>query len=332
MIQIRRTLATAMACTMLLGGAAAEGTAPTIDSVLEGQDVDVTSEAAQPIFTIMPGDDDFAWALYRLEDGEWLPVETEKGSGEYVSGTGEAGGDAVQISWDYWFNGDWTASDGGVQHRLEVMVGEDVVTSAEFYVNFFAQRDFDRISLESWQERDDGTIAPEEEVWYVDNTVCAFGPALRDVKPGLTSKWYTAAVVDLSVQGTQSFDLIGAGAWKLGVVTVKVDGDTVVVDYQCTEDRNKLDTWDEIRTGREYVMLYADVEAIESADPAQVASPFAFGTPFSAAEMFGEDTQVILYVNNIMSYNANSPYVTRFWPNLPANAAIRQGMLDMLAE
>lgn len=326
---IRRTMAAAMACTLLFGAAQAE---VTVESALDAGDVDVVNDTAESIFTITPGAEDFAWALYRMEDGTWSPVTAELGSSTVIAGTGTADGGAVEIGWDYWYNGDWTASDGGVQHRLEVSVGGEVVNTADFYVNFFSQRDFDRVSLVSWEERDDGTIAPTEQEWYVDNTVCAFGPALKDMIPGLTGKWYTAAVVDLSVQGTQRFDLIGAGAWKLGTVTVTVDGDEAVVDYLCTEDVNTIDTWNEISVEREFVMLYPDLEAIGTADPAQIESPFAFGEPFSIAQTFGEDTTVILYVNNVMTYGSHSPYVTRFWPNLPENAAIREGMLAMLEE
>lgn len=326
---IRKTMATAMAGMLLLGTAQAE---VTISSALEKQDVDVANDEVKTIFTITPGTEDFTWALFRLEDGEWQPVTEELESGSAISGSGSADGGAVEIGWDYWYNGDWTAADGGVQHRLEVTVGDEVVNTADFYVNFFSQRDYDRVSLVSWEERDDGTVAPSEEEWYVDNTVCVFGPALKDVKPGVTGKWYTAAVVDLSVQGTQRFDLIGAGAWKLGTVTVTVEGDEAVVTYQCTEDLNTMDTWDDITAAREFVMLWPDADAIDTVDPAQIESPFTFGEPFSITESLGGQMTAILYVNNMMTYGSHSPHVTRFWPNLAENAAIRQAMADLLAE
>ena len=134
--------------------------------------------------------------------------------------------------------------------------------------------------------------------------------------------------MDLSRDGVQSFDLIGAGAWKIGTVTVNVDGDSVVVDYFMTEDVITTDTWDDITVDAEYLNIFADENAIDTA----AESAFAFGEPISISSDLGGDTRVCLYVRNQVDYPFHSPFVVRFWPNLPENCALVDAMTALLAE
>lgn len=157
--------------------------------------------------------------------------------------------------------------------------------------------------------------------WYPNNTANSFGPKAEGT-------WQTYSAVDLTVQGAQTFDLIAAGAWKIGTVTVNVAEDEVVVTYQMDEDRNTRDTWDDIHVDSEYLNIFADAASIDLA----AESAFAFGQPISIAGDLGGDTSVALVISNKVDYPAHSPYVTRFWPNLPENKAIVEAMNALLAE
>ena len=316
---MKKLLAMILATLMLFGIALAQN--PTVDSVLTDHDVDVEPGSPSTIFTITPGDADFTWALYRLEGEEWAPATVEKGSSTAVQGSGSAFGSVVEIAWDYWYNGDYTGYDGGVKHKLEVRVGDDVVAVVDFYVNYFMNYSYDRVSLLSWLEDEDGNLTTNQGNWYPDNTANVFGPEVE-------GSWQTFAAVDLSVQGEQTFDLVAAGSWKIGTVTVTVDGDTVTVDYYMTEDVNTRDEWDVINVDAEYVNIFADAASIDM----NAESAFAFGEPISIANDLGGDTIVCLYIKNQVDYPDFSPYVSRFWPNAPVNKAIVEAMNALLAQ
>ena len=157
--------------------------------------------------------------------------------------------------------------------------------------------------------------------WYPDNTANVFGPRID-------GSWQTYAVVDLSADGVQTFDLIGAGAWKIGTVTVTVEGDRVMVDYLMNEDIITTDTWDDVTVDTEYVNLFTDAESIDI----DAESNFAFGEAISISADLGGDTIVALYVCNQVDYPSHSPFVVRFWSNLPENAAIVDAMTALMAE
>lgn len=161
--------------------------------------------------------------------------------------------------------------------------------------------------------------------WFTNNHVNSFGPKFD-------GSWMTYSVVDLSQDGVQTFDLVAAGAWKLGTVNVTVNGDEVVVNYLCDEDVNTRDIYDDIYVGREWFTLFGDLAAVTTLNPDEIENPFAFGQPISIANDLGGDTNVILYVNNIMTYDNRNPYVTRFWPNLPQNKAVVESMTALLGE
>lgn len=317
---MKKVLALFLALLMLVCGTAmAEN--PTVESVLSNQDVDVPLNTTSTIFSIIPGDADFTWAIFRLENGEWSNATTSLDDLTPVAGSGTAAGGTIDVVWDYWYNGDYTAYDGGVEHKLVVNVGEENVATVNFFVNYFANHEFDRVSLLSWFEDTNGQLSTARLCWYPDNTANSFGPKVNGT-------WQTYSVVDLSVQGTQTYDLVAAGAWKIGTVYVTVDGDSVTVDYMMTEDVNTRDTWDDITVDSEYLNFFADADSIDLT----AESSYAFGQTYSIAGDLGGDTVVCVVISNKVDYPSHSPYVTRFWPNVPANKAIVEAMNALLAQ
>lgn len=317
---MKKTLALVLALLMLLCGTAmAEN--PTVESILDKQDVDVEVGKPSTIFTITPNDADFTWAIYRQEDGEWKVATASLVNTTPLEGSGTAADGAVNIDWDYWFNGDYSGYDGGVEHKLEVSVGEEVVTVVNFFVNYFYHHSFDRVSLLSWFEDYTGVLSAARPCWYPNNTANSFGPKVA-------GSWQTYSAVDLSVQGEQIFDLVAAGAWKIGTVKVTVNGDEVIVTYEMTEDINTRDIWDDINVDSEYLNIFGDAASVDLT----AESTYAFGTPISIANDLGGDTTVALLISNKVDYPSHSPFVTRFWPNMRENKAIVEAMNAILAD
>lgn len=249
-------------------------------------------------------------ANYTYVNGKWtLTAEYTGLSGDQVIVATNNGGQ----------NTDKTPLNGETTNWLVITytnsAGEKVQMGYQYYVDWFQY-------LDGWTGEEKASFSELAlPVWYPDNTANAFGPKVD-------GSWQTYAVVDLSADGVQTFDLIGAGAWKIGSVTVTVEGDSVVVDYRMTEDVNAIDTWDDITVDAEYVNLFADADAIDM----KAESVFAFGEPISISADLGGDTTVALYVRMQVDFPAHSPFVTRFWPNMPENAAVVDAMEALLAE
>lgn len=322
---MKRLLALTLLLSVLTGTAAHAGTidpaatqgrpdatAPTVTSPMTDGTVTVDmKDGAEPvIFEITGHGTTYDVANYTCVDGVWTRTAAYVG----LSGTNSVRADNQDGR-----NTDKTALNGETTNWLVITYvnekGETVQMGYRYYVDWFQYQD--GITGEVKVSYSDITL-PQ---WYVDNTANVYGPQLEGT-------WQTCAVVDLSKDGVQTFDLIGAGAWKIGTVTVTVQGDEVVVDYIMTEDRNTRDTWDDITVDSEYLNIFADMAAVDM----KAESTFAFGEPISISADLGGDTVVTLYVRNQVDYPAHSPYVTRFWPNHPDNAAVRKAMEALLEE
>lgn len=320
LLALTLSLLMALACNGALADAidptaaagAADALAPTVTTPMTGGALTVDgANGDEPVlFEISGNGADYDVANYTFADGKWTLTA------EY---TGLTGDQTVVATNNGGQNTDKTPLNGETMNWLVITyingAGEKVQQGYQYYVDWFqyingltAQEvaSFSRLTL---------------PCWYPDNTANVFGPKVN-------GSWQTYAAVDLSADGTQSFDLIGAGAWKIGTVTVTVDGDSVVVDYYMTEDVNTCDVWDDINIDTEYVNLFADADAIDM----RAESAFAFGEPISISADLGGDTTVALYVCNVVDYPSHSPYVVRFWPNAPENAAIAESMAKLMAE
>ena len=173
-------------------------------------------------------------------------------------------------------------------------------------------------------------IVIERGAWYHNNTACAFGLAFRDVKPGLTDKWYTFAPVDLTVQGRQEFEYIASSLYVIGTVYVDVNGDSVTVTYRNFYDGKGGRT----ETKEEFFTFFPDLGAVSQVEPEMLQGQArAFGVPLSIENDLNGDTRVLLFVRNRVTYcNYVTPtrQLTRYWPNLPERKALREEMLRLM--
>ncbi len=151
--------------------------------------------------------------------------------------------------------------------------------------------------------------------WYPDNHAHTFGPTLVD-------DWRTYSIVDLTKDGTTKLRLIAAGAWDLGTVDVTVTGDEMRVTYLMHEDVKTTDIHNDVDVKGDYLNLYTDRTAIDTNLP----SRFDFDQPISIEKDLHGARTVAIYAEIVVDYPSHSPYVYRFWPNMPANKAIVTAM------
>lgn len=302
-------LVAALLCTVALADA------PIVTSPMEHGGVVVSPDEPEVMFEIEHMGSDYSWEMYYYIQDQAYEVKDTSDAwyAEY-----DIDGDYV-IYWDYNAIGDSKPLNGEVKHELWVYWTDDEGKAqsgcVEFYVDWFGYE-------HSWGY---GFMPCSYDLltlpcWYPDNTACVFGPSIAD-------SWKTYAAVDLSADGTQTFDLVAANEWKLGTVFVTVNGDEVVVDYLMSEDICTKDVHDDITVDAEFVKFFADAAAIDAA-----VESAAFGAPISIANDLGGDTRVALYIELQVDYPSHSPFVTRFWSNLPANKALVQAMNELLAE
>ena len=165
---------------------------------------------------------------------------------------------------------------------------------------------------------------------YPRNTASSFGPQFRVVAPKLTDKWYMFTPINLGIQGRQTFDLVASNIYVVGEVYVDVQGDMVTVNYkQFYGD----DRYTKVEPLSNYLNFFPAFSTVTTVNPEELPSQFQFGVPFSITEKLAGDTNVLMFVRNMLSYN-KYPVPTaefrRFYPNQEQNMALRQQMLDMM--
>lgn len=176
----------------------------------------------------------------------------------------------------------------------------------------------------------DSTVTVERAAWYNENTACSFGPAFRDVVPGLTDQWYLFTPIDLTRQGRQTFEYVASNMYLIGEVYVDVNGDSVQVTYHnFYEDKDG-----KTETLTEYFTFFPDIDSVTNVEPETMDDlGFRFGQNISIAEDLNGDTNVLLFVRNRVTYRdyvTDSHKLTRFWPNLSERKALRQQMMAMM--
>jgi len=197
--------------------------------------------------------------------------------------------------------------------------------------------DFDQLDTEDWKEiesmkeeaRQDrlkkmrNEAVPKEKD-YDNNTVCSFGPQFRDVSPRMTKLWYMFTPLDLSTDGTQTFDLIAGNQFVIGKVSVTVKNGKFQVDYQYNSTR--------IEVGREYFNIFPDYKGIEEEhlENLHAQKRFSYGKSYSIADKLGGDTDVILFVCNTATFKKTTRGVGAYYKTHPDRVAQREIMLEMI--
>jgi hypothetical protein len=168
----------------------------------------------------------------------------------------------------------------------------------------------------------------KEIVWYPNNTVCSFGPQFRDVDPSLTDLWYMFTPVDLSHDGTQTFELVGGNMYVLGQVSLTVAGDSVTVTYNTVKGKNG-----HIYTKSEYLNFFKDFNSVTTVVPEELGEGFRFGEAISIQKDLGGDTNVLMFIRNVATFRnfvTNDILLKRFYKNYPSRVTLRNAMLELM--
>lgn len=164
---------------------------------------------------------------------------------------------------------------------------------------------------------------------YPRNTVTSFGPQFRVLTPDLTKEWYMFTPIDLTVQGRQSFELVGGNMYNVGEVHVDVNGDNVTVTYQT----HYAGETDKVEIISEYLNFFTAYNTITTVNPEELPSQFAYGVPFSIANNLGGDTNVLMFVRNVETwylFPIPTAELQRNLPNSDENYALRGRMLELM--
>lgn len=320
----------------MLSVSSALAAAPTVSSLLPR---DVESGHQEPIFQIQFQGSAYDWRIDRIENGVTEPATVRRGSSAQLGGSNLTCD--TSIDWDYFNYGDYTAYDGGVDHQLVVTVDGTPTTIVGFYVNYFANHSFDRVSLDSWQELEDGTLIPTdptpdpvspsdpadpvlpEPTYYPHNTVCSFGPHFRNVTPSLTDAWYMFTALDLSQNGIQTYEMVAGNVFIVGSVTITVDGDEVTVHYEYVNDQ--------IIAEDDFFTFFNDYNSITTVNPSELTA-WEYDKTYSIANDLGGDTSVLLFTCNKVTLRDDNPGIVRFWENIEWRKALREQMLTMIGK
>ncbi len=164
--------------------------------------------------------------------------------------------------------------------------------------------------------------------WYPNNTLCSFGPQFRDMDPGLTDKWYMFTPVNLSKDGTQTFELIASNMYVIGNVQVVVSGDSVTVTYETTQGR-----YGHVYMKSEYLNFFPDLKSVTIVEPEELGGGFSFGQTISIRNDLGGDTNVLMFIRNVATYRnsvRNGVSLTRYYKTDAKHTALRDAMLALM--
>ncbi|HPJ02441.1 MAG TPA: hypothetical protein PKU80_06350 [Candidatus Limiplasma sp.] len=314
---LKRMLSISLLLCILTAGGLAYADQPTVTNYLP---VNVPMGVYEPIFTIHYAGSSYDWQVTRSEGDVEGPVIDRTGDaplGPTLYGTDV--NTSVTVPWNYLYDGDFVYDEVGYPHTLTITTGGIDTSIIHFYVNWIVDGLFDQVSFVSWYDATVGKVT-----WYPNNTVCSFGPQYRDVTPELTDKWYMFTPVDLSVDGTQTFDLIGGSMYVIGSVTVTVEGDTVMVDYKYVHHG--------VESLAEFFTLFPDYDSITTVEPDEIESMFTFGETYSITNDLNGDTEMLLYICNRATFSDATPRIVRFWPNLDWRIAQREAMLESIGK
>lgn len=147
-----------------------------------------------------------------------------------------------------------------------------------------------------------GEVLDKKDIVYSEmmynNTITGFGPCTRDLIGGKT--WNRVTPVDLSVDGTYTYDLVASNKYVVGTLVVTVANGTVTVNYELNANQ--------IKVNEETLTLYANLDALKNG----TGLTATVGTPIDIAANFGEDTKVIVAFAAKADYNAVGAGVASF--------------------
>ena len=124
-----------------------------------------------------------------------------------------------------------------------------------------------------------------------NNTICAFGPRLRDTNlyPYNTDDWYMFTPFDASQNGVQTFELIASNKYIVGTVTLTIQDGSLKVDYTLKDPGN-------FKINLEFFTVLNRINDLTDYEPENLMHLAMYKGQFiNLQEKFGDDTNLVLY-------------------------------------
>ncbi len=130
-------------------------------------------------------------------------------------------------------------------------------------------------------------------------TMCVFGPRLKDVGTYLSptsNAWYMFTPFDASVEGSQTYELVVDDSYIVGTATITVENGAVSLTYDLNTASVQVDL--------EFFTFLPDMHVLSQYEPEDLKPICGMqtGVPYSIAERFGGDTNLVLYFCSRVTY------------------------------
>ena len=129
--------------------------------------------------------------------------------------------------------------------------------------------------------------------------MCAIGPRLRDVNlsPYNSDNWYMFTPFDASVDGTQTYTLIGSNRYNVGTLTLDVRNGNVTVNYK---------VYSNVDITLEFFTILNQMSDLHEYEPESLSYlSMVPGHAYSIADDFSGDTNLVLYFCSRADYSIN---------------------------
>ena len=158
-----------------------------------------------------------------------------------------------------------------------------------------------------------------------NNTVCAFGPRLRDVNlyPYNTDVWYMFTPFDASKEGRQTFELVASNMYIVGTLTIDIQNGAMTVDYKLA-DTSKFDIT------LEFFTVLSKLDDIHNYEPEDLMDlRMTTRRPINLQDTFGDDRNLVLYFCSRASYTYNDKFKSLDYNSQAHQKLVRQ-MLEIM--
>jgi hypothetical protein len=162
--------------------------------------------------------------------------------------------------------------------------------------------------------------------WYL-NTVSLLGLPIRELKPGLTKKWYHIVPVDLSKDAYYTYPMVAGSIFYLGECQVRVQDGKVTVDYSLPEG---------LAYPKSHCLMW--FTSMDEITPAFLENPkgaYKYGEPVSIADDLKGQEVALLFICNRASYRipltySGKGFLTRYYSTQDEVRAMQADMMKLL--
>lgn len=162
-----------------------------------------------------------------------------------------------------------------------------------------------------------------EPEYYPNNTMSLIGLPLRELKPGLTTRWYHVLPVDLTEEGSFRYQMAVSNLYCMGCCDLVVQDGKVTVDYLLPKGH--------IQPEAQYLAWFTDLDDITTEYLENPKSLYRFGEPVDIQQDLKGQKIALLFICNRVIYRL--PYSGNRFPAkfAPASDKVRAWQKELKA-